>query len=92
MKKLLITLAVLTVMATPAFAQSFDPEFGSGNVLSFRNGPTAPQNDRVAIHRNGLNARAMAPRTHSATKSKKRAGTGDGGGLYDDLGDVLPRG
>jgi hypothetical protein len=32
MKKFLMTLAVLTVMATPAFAQSYDPDLGTGNV------------------------------------------------------------
>ena len=35
MQKLLTTLAVLTVIATPAFAQSFDPDNGTGNVLTF---------------------------------------------------------
>jgi hypothetical protein len=35
MKKFLTTVAVLTVFATPAFAQSFDPDNGTGNVLSF---------------------------------------------------------
>ena len=36
MKKLLTTLAVLTLFATPAFAQSFCDCNGSGNVLPFR--------------------------------------------------------
>jgi Tfp pilus assembly protein FimT len=35
MKKFLTTLAVLTAFAAPAFAQSFDPDAGTGNVLSF---------------------------------------------------------
>ena len=35
MQKLLTTLTVLTVIATPAFAQSFDPDNGTGNVLTF---------------------------------------------------------
>jgi hypothetical protein len=36
MKRLLTTLAALTVIARPAFAQSFDPDNGTGNiVLSF---------------------------------------------------------
>ena len=43
MKKFLTTLAVLTVVATPAFAQSFDPDNGTGNVLPFSYAPTAPQ-------------------------------------------------
>jgi hypothetical protein len=42
MKKFLTTLAVLTAFATPAFAQSFDPDNGTGNVLSFSHKSTAP--------------------------------------------------
>ena len=38
MKKFLTTLAVLTAVATPAFAQSFDPDNGTGNVLPFSHG------------------------------------------------------
>jgi hypothetical protein len=34
MQKLLTTLAVLTVIAIPAFAQSFDPKHDAGNVPS----------------------------------------------------------
>jgi hypothetical protein len=49
MKKFLTTLAVLTVFATPAFAQSFDPENGTGNVLPFSYKPTVPQNEKIAI-------------------------------------------
>jgi hypothetical protein len=44
MQKFLTTLAVLTVIATPAFAQSFDSDNGSGNVPSFGAKPTAPYN------------------------------------------------
>ena len=36
MKKLLTTIAVLTAFATPTFAQSFDPDNGTGNVPSIR--------------------------------------------------------
>ena len=32
MKKLLTTVALLTVIGTPAFAQSFTPEFGTANI------------------------------------------------------------
>ena len=49
MKKFLTTLAVLGVFATPAFAQSFDPDTGTGNVLTFaRTSAAAPQNERIA--------------------------------------------
>jgi hypothetical protein len=32
MKKLLTTVALLTVIGTPAFAQSYTPEFGTANI------------------------------------------------------------
>ena len=51
MKKFLTTLAVLTAIATPALAQSFDPESGTGNVLPFSSAPTAPRNDKIAVER-----------------------------------------
>ena len=63
MKKFLTTLAALTVIATPAFAQSFDPDNGTGNVLPFSNAPTAPHNNKIVVRRSGLNAFGMVPRT-----------------------------
>jgi hypothetical protein len=39
MKKYLIVAGLLAVIATPAFAQSYVPEFGTGNVLPFTYGP-----------------------------------------------------
>ncbi|HEY6381264.1 MAG TPA: hypothetical protein VIY07_05615 [Pseudolabrys sp.] len=35
MRTILITAAALTVIAMPAFAQSFDPDVGTGNILPF---------------------------------------------------------
>jgi hypothetical protein len=37
MKKLLTTVIFLTMAAVPAFAQSFAPEYGSGNIVSGTN-------------------------------------------------------
>jgi hypothetical protein len=70
MKTFLISLAVLTVIATPAFAQSFDPEVGTGNVLSFRSEPTDTQNDRFAFRQNGLGAQALAPRVRRVPRAR----------------------
>ena len=70
MKKFLTTLAVLTVIATPAFAQSFDPEFGTGNVLSYRSGPTAPENDRFSVRQNGLHSQALVPRVRRLPRAR----------------------
>jgi hypothetical protein len=51
MKKFLTTVALLTVtvMATPTFAQSFDPDNGSGNVLTFSHKSSAPQDDKTVV-------------------------------------------
>ena len=56
MKKFLTTLAVLTVITTPAFAQSFDPDNGTGNVLSFSRESTARQADKTAVRCSGLHS------------------------------------
>ena len=61
MKKVLIVLAVLTVLTAPALAQSFDPDNDTGNLLTF-SPPTASQNEKVAAGRNGLYSFAMVPR------------------------------
>ena len=62
MQKLLTTLAVLAVIATPAFAQSFDPDNGTGNVLTFGAKQTAPQNDKITVRQSGIRAYGMVPR------------------------------
>jgi hypothetical protein len=68
-KKVLATLAALAaVIATPVFAQSFDPEAGTGNVLpsyyeadgGLRTGIAPPQNYRVANHYYGALAHVSA--------------------------------
>jgi opacity protein-like surface antigen len=61
MKKFLTVAGLLAVIATPAFAQSFDPEGGTGNVLAFSYGSTAPRNDRMAAHHSELHSFAMVP-------------------------------
>jgi hypothetical protein len=85
MKKLLTTLAVLTVFATPAFAQSFNPDDGTGNVLAFSHKPTAPQNEKIAIGRSGLHAFAMVPGPGSAFNSNSPAATGGGSLGYNEM-------
>ena len=74
MQKLLTTLAVLTVIATPAFAQSFDSDNGTGNVLSFGNSPIALQNDKITVRQSGIRAYAMVPRTRSAHATRYKEG------------------
>jgi hypothetical protein len=85
MKKFLTTLAVLTVFATPAFAQSFDPDTGTGNVVTFAHTPIAPQNDKVAVARSGLHSFAMVPGPRSAFDSESSQATGGGSLGYNEM-------
>ncbi len=75
MKKFLTIVGLLTMVATPAFAQSFDPDNGTGNVLSFSAKPTAPQNDKITVRQSGIRAYAMVPRTRSAHVTRHIEGT-----------------
>ena len=85
MKKFLTSLAVLTVFATPAFAQSFCTCDGTGNVLTLTHNPiTLPQNAKIAVGRNGLNAFAMVPGPNS-TDSNSPGATGGGSLGYNEM-------
>jgi hypothetical protein len=88
MKKLIAIVAITaSVMATPAFAQSFDKDSGTGNVLPFSyaaNG--AEQTGKIAGRQSGLDAFAMVPRTSSvAGDSNSPAATGGGSEGYNQL-------
>ena len=89
MKKVLTTLAVLTVTATPAFAQSFCTCDGTGNVLKFTNNPITYQNQAPAIAAmtpSGLHAFAMAPKRPDALlNSNDPAATGGGSLGYNEM-------
>jgi hypothetical protein len=86
MKKLIMIVALTaSVMATPAFAQSFDPDAGTGNVLSFSYEQTAQQNTKIASRQSGLDAYAMVPGTSSAVDSNSPAVTGGGSEGYNQM-------
>ena len=70
MRKFLATSVVLTVLVSPAFAQSFDPDNGTGNVLSFGAQSISPQNDN-GIRAYGMVRRARSP--HVMTHHKEGA-------------------
>jgi hypothetical protein len=84
----LIAAVMAAASASPAFAQSFDPEAGTGNVVQFSYAPIAPQNDRIAVRQgrhsrmtarqNGLNAFAMVPGGRSGRDANDPALTGGG--------------
>ncbi len=60
--KIAVIAAIATVgIASPVFAQSFNPGFGTGNVGGFSYGASAPQ-ARTALRDNGLEAYARIPR------------------------------
>jgi hypothetical protein len=72
-------------MATPAFAQSFDKDFGTGNVQSFSySADGSEQSGKIAGRQSGLDAYAMVPGTSwSATDSNNPAATGGGSEGYN---------
>lgn len=62
MKKFLTTVALLTVIAAPAFAQpSFGPDIGTDNVLTVSHKSTAPRNDKTAVGQSASHSFAMDP-------------------------------
>jgi hypothetical protein len=82
-------------IASPALAQSFDPEAGSGNVAGFSYAPTSGQNDEFAVpqsshaktvaRQNGLRAFARVPGTSSNSGSTDPASTGGGSAGYNQM-------
>ena len=82
-KLALIAAIAAAGIASPALAQSFDPEAGSGNVAPFSYAPIAARSDaaavrqdsrgKVAARENGLHAFAMVPRSAAtATPTTRR--------------------
>lgn len=59
-KKTLVAAAFLTVIIAPAFAQSYDPDLGSGNISNFVASPTSPTPAAITYLR-GSKAFAQAP-------------------------------
>jgi hypothetical protein len=93
--RLAIIAAVAAVIATPAFAQSFDPEVGTGNVLPFSYAPHIAQtgkiadrqnsNGRMTARKSGHHAFAMVPGAASGFDSNNPAVTGGGSLGYNQL-------
>jgi hypothetical protein len=82
-------------IASPALAQSLNPEAGSGNVARFSYGPTAAPNDeyvvpqnshaKTAARQNGLHAFASVPGASSNSGSNDPAFTGGGSAGYNQM-------
>ena len=84
MTKFLAAIAVITAIATPALAQSFDPDAGTGNVLQFSHTSSAHKADKMATRRNGLSAYASAT-DPVAFGSNAPAATGGGSSGYNEM-------
>jgi hypothetical protein len=89
----LIAVVAAVAFASPAFAQSFDPDAGTGNVLAFSYGPTssvqntiasAAAHKQVAGGQNGYHAFAMVP-YRGGTSANSPALTGGGSAGYNAL-------
>jgi hypothetical protein len=48
MKKLMLTVALASIVASPAFAQSYDPDIGTGNIAAQIEAPAAQSNAQTA--------------------------------------------
>jgi hypothetical protein len=79
MKKFLTIAGLLTLVATPAFGQSFDPEGGTGNVLAFSYGSMTQRNEKTAAHQEGPHSFAMVPgsSSHHVPQFDYRNGTSE---------------
>ena len=85
MKKFLATLAVLTTVTTPAFAQSFCTCDGTGSVLPFSHKGADPQNDKTALRPSALRAFAAVPGAGSIADPNAPAATGGGSVGYNEM-------
>jgi hypothetical protein len=89
---LIATIAVAGI-ASPALAQSFDPEVGSGNIVPFSYAPIVTQHDtaavnsqgKIAARQNGLHAFAMVPRGTAQGNANDPALTGGGSAGYNEM-------
>ncbi|HEY2756240.1 MAG TPA: hypothetical protein VGJ01_10930 [Pseudolabrys sp.] len=81
MKKLLIGTAFLAMLATPALAQSFDPDFGTGNV----NPPAASLYGGQSYDSQGLTEQRLYSRGHRGYAS------GNGAYAYVPDGSAQPQ-
>jgi len=80
---IIITTVAKMAFVSPAFAQSFDPEIGTGNVLMVHEQAIGPRQG-VAVHKSGKDAFAMVPRQQTGVGSEDPANTGGGSIGYNE--------
>jgi hypothetical protein len=82
MKKFLTIVGLLTVVATPAFAQSYSHDFGTGNVID------TPALEHQAGRADAMSAFAQAPaeqtRSNAVVDSDSPTSTGGGSIGYNE--------
>jgi opacity protein-like surface antigen len=83
MKKFLLVMGLLTVVATPAFAQSFSPSYGTGNELPFAYASNAQTQKQTAARSTGEQSYAMSPREDVKQDPYSPADTGGGSEGYN---------
>ena len=72
---IIITSVAKMAFVSPALAQSFDPELGTGNVLMLSNQATV-SHEQAAVRRSGIDAFAMVPRAGVASEDPANTGGG----------------
>lgn len=60
-RKATLALIAVAAIASPALAQSWDPDNGTGNIVTVFNGSAAPHQQATG-HRSGRGAFALVPR------------------------------
>jgi hypothetical protein len=85
MTKFLTALALLSVIVTPAFSQSFSASpVGTANSLPFSYGPVPPEKNKIAVREGDLQSYALAPRAQSSVNTNDPALTGGGSLGYNE--------
>lgn len=74
MSKIVAALAIAMVIASPAFAQSYDPSVGSGNIASspYRSSPTVPNSKPHHAYAHSRRA-VQSPRAYTAPGRERKA-------------------
>jgi hypothetical protein len=85
----------LAAFTSPGFAQSFDPDLGTGNLVPLSHAPIAPRHDKAtarlmdeagfARRQNGFDAFAMSPATQPNLDPNSPALAGGGSLGYNQM-------
>ena len=81
MKMALATATLLSIIATPVLAQSFDPDMGTGNIVfNWQGGNALPHSPAIyeAEHARGEAVRSMYPPKYRSGHEPKRTHRNEG--------------